>query len=739
MSATRTRMLPSPGSAFHRWMTPLARREREVRDTLWLLAAVAWVLLPHLTVLPLWCAASVTALVAWRAWLTWRGHRLPHRFVTIALMCAAGWAVYLQYRTIFGKDAGVAFIVLLLGLKLLEMRARRDISVVVFLCLFVMLTALFESQAMWMAALLLVGLWMLVTALVSAQFVAREPPFRAKAAIALRLCLLALPLMAVLFVLFPRIDGPLWGMPADAYAAKSGLSDSMSPGSFGSLSESTEIAFRVHFDGRVAAPAERYWRGPVFGAYDGRTWRALSERLAAAHTPLVVEADPASVLDYTVTLEANNRPWLFALDAPAAAPVASGMLVRVRPDLQVAALSLVRERTRYTARSFTRYRVGRNETVPHLQQWLELPSGFNPRALAFAARLQNEVGVGGRVGISPPSRPHCCARDGLALSGEPQGGSKPRFAPFEGEGEDGRATLDRKLIERVLAMIREQNFVYTLDPPPLGRNAVDEFLFDTRRGFCEHYASAFVVVMRALDIPARVVTGYQGGEINPVDGNLEVRQRDAHAWAEVWLADQGWVRVDPTAAVAPSRIERGAAETLARAQGFAGFGAQGSWLANLLRQTRFNRDAVGNAWNQWILAYNADRQGGLLSGLGIERIDWQTLTIALIVAFAGVLAGIGVITLARRIEPDPLVALYDHACARIARAARSGDEAKDAQRRPAEGPRDYLARVGARLPEAMRARAAESLALYEALRYAPPRASPATLERFAQSVAALRA
>ena len=693
-------------------MAPLARREREVRDTLWLLAAVAWVLLPHLFVLPLWCAAAVTALVAWRAWLTWRGHRLPHRFVTIALMCAAGFAVYLQYRTIFGKDAGVAFIVLLLGLKLLEMRARRDIFVVIFLCLFVMLTALFESQAMWMAGALLVGLWMLVTALVSAQFVAREPPFGTKAAIALRLCLYALPLMAVLFVLFPRIDGPLWGMPADAYAAKSGLSDSMSPGSFGSLSESNEMAFRAHFDGRIAAPAERYWRGPVFGAYDGRTWRALSERLAAAHTPLVVEADPASAIDYTVTMEATNRPWLFALDAPAAAPAVPGMLVRIRPDLQVTALSLVRERTRYTARSFTRYRVGRNETMPHLQEWLDLPPGFNPRTLAFAARLQNEVGAEGRATISPPSRP----------------------SPLKGEGENLRAEHDRALVARVLAMIREQNFVYTLAPPPLGRDAVDEFLFDTRRGFCEHYASAFVVLMRALDIPARVVTGYQGGEINPVDGNLEVRQRDAHAWAEVWLADAGWVRVDPTAAVAPSRIERGAAETLARAQGFAGFGAEGSWLATLLRQTRFNWDAVGNAWNQWILAYNADRQSGLLSGLGIERIDWQTLTIALIAAFGGVLAAIGVMTLARRIKPDPVVALYDHACARIARAARNSD----AVRRPAEGPRDYLARVGAQLPEAMRARAVDALALYEALRYAPHRTSPDLLARFATSVAALR-
>lgn len=696
-----------------RLASPFAHREREVRDTLWLLLTVAWVLLPHLTVLPPWCAASVAILVGWRAWLTWRGRRLPHRLVPIALMCAAGLAVYAQYRTIFGKDAGVAYIVLLLGLKLLEMRARRDIFVVIFLCLFVMLTALFESQAIGAGLLMLVGVWMLVVALISAQFIAREPPFRTKALIALRLVLYALPLMAVLFMLFPRVEGPLWGLPSDAYAAKTGLSDSMSPGSFARLSESNEMAFRVRFLGRIAAPAERYWRGPVFGAFDGRTWNALSQKpllqVFAAPTPLAVEADPASAIDYMVTMEPNNRSWLFALDAPAAAPTAPGITARVRPDLQVVAETLVRERTRYTVRSFTRYRVGLNETPDHLLQWLALPRGFNPKTLAFAARLQDET----------------MARDAT------QSASKDSLAS---------AANQRRVVTRVLAMIHEQNFVYTLDPPALGRDSVDEFLFGTKSGFCEHYASAFVFLMRATGIPARVVTGYQGGEINPVDGYLEVRQRDAHAWAEVWLADSGWVRVDPTAAVAPSRIERGSAETFARTQGFAGLAANGSWLANLMRATRFNSDAIGNAWNQWVLAYNAERQSGLFSGLGIERIDWQTLTIALIASFGVLLGGIGMLTLMQRVKPDPVVALYGKACARIARAARNDDlPAEDLRRSPSEGPRDYLARVASGLPETMRGRAGEAIALYERLRYGPHSPSRTLLlTRFAASVAALR-
>lgn len=706
----------------------IARRERDVRDILWLLLTLVWVLAPHALVLPLWVSASVTALVAWRAWITWRGHRLPHRLLPIALTCVAGIAVWLQYRTIFGKDAGVAFVVLLLGLKLLEMRARRDIFVVIFLCLFVMLTSLFESQSIAMAGGLIVGLWMLVTALVSAQFAVREPRWRVKATIAARLVLYALPLMAVLFVFFPRVEGPLWGLPSDAYAAKTGLSDSMSPGSFGRLSESREIAFRARFTGRIPAPAERYWRGPVLGAFDGRTWTPLPpSRERARRMPVSrnIAIDPASAVDYSVTLEPSNRPWLFALDILPMRPTSSAFAARVRPDLQVVSDSLVRDRVLYSARSYTRYRVGVDENRARLQDWLELPPGFNPRTHALAARMQAEES-------------HIDEK-----------------AAAQAGGAIDEARHNRRLIDRVMAMIRTQGFGYTLDPPPLGRDSVDEFLFDTRRGYCEHYASAFVVLMRALDIPARVVTGYQGGEINPVDGFLEVRQRDAHAWAEVWLPGQGWIRVDPTAAVAPDRIERGAAEALAGAQGFAGLVAPGSWLSNLLQKTRFNRDAIGNAWNQWILAYNADRQSGLLSGLGIEKIDWQTLTIALIVAFGALLAGIGALTLFRRVKPDPIVTLYDKACTTLARAAWRGttSDAKlnghareggalACERRASEGPRAYLARIRDRLPESLRVRADATIALYQQLRYAPHDDDAAGLAalraRFAASVAALR-
>ena len=680
-------------------------REREVRDTLWLLLTLAWVLSPHALVLPWWCGGAVVVLIAWRAWLTWNGHRLPHRLIPIALTCIAGIAVWLEYRTIFGKDAGVAYVTLLLGLKLLEMRARRDIFVVIFLSLFVMLTSLFESQSMVMAGMLMVGLWMLVTALVSVQFADHEPCWTVKARIASRLVLWALPLMAILFVLFPRIDGPLWGMPSDAYAAKTGLTEVMAPGSFGRLSESREMAFRVRFDGRVPKPAERYWRGPVLGSFDGRAWTPMPLRRNVVSRSISV--DPASAIDYSVTLEPNNRPWLFTLDVPAERP-STPLVARIRSDLQVVSDNLVRDRTVYSARSYTRYKAGADEDRVRLQDWLELPPGFNPRTHAFAADMQAEE----------------MRRD-------------PRASTPE---DDARHS--RRMIERVLTMIRTQAFVYTLEPPPLGRNSVDEFLFDTRRGYCEHYASAFVFLMRALDVPARVVTGYQGGEINPVDGFLEVRQRDAHAWAEVWIAGDGWVRFDPTAAVAPERIERGAAEAFSEVQGF---GSRDSFIASLLQRTRFNWDAIGNAWNQWILAYNADRQSSLLSGVGIEHIDWQTLTIALVVAFGGVLGGIGALILFRRPRIDPVVRQYEKACAMLAQAATLADGGRTTRsalsRQPAEGHRDYLMRVGGRLSEGLRARAEAAFVLYEQLRYArrdDGNDESALRARFVASVAALR-
>ncbi len=657
--------LPTDSPRLSGWIVnEFVSREREVRDTLWLLGAIVWVLAPLAGAIPLWTSIAIGALLLWRGILTWNGRRLPPRWLVAALMLAAGTAVFAQFHSIFGKDAGVAYVVLLLGLKLLELKARRDTFVVIFLCLFIMLTSLFDSQSLAQALWLFVGVLWLVTALVRMNLLGREPPLRAKVTLALQITLLALPLTIVVFIFFPRVEGPLWGMPADAYSSAPGLSDSMKPGDMEELVTSDRLAFEVDFDGRIPAANQRYWRGPVLGRYDGTTWRPMPTLGAAQSTPLDLEGDEGSTARYTVTQEPTNRNALYLLDAPVEVPRVHGLTARLKPDLEVALQGPLRERVRFDARSYTRFRYGLNASLLERREWVELPPQRNPHTLEFATRLRHEF----------PD--------------------------------------DRKLIQHVLNYIRTENFEYaTKGIPKLGENATDDFLFVTKRGFCEHYASAFVVLMRAADIPARVVTGYQGGDINPISGSMTIRQKDAHAWAEVWLADTGWTRFDPTAAVAPERIMLGSEETLAQTDGIAGTfrGLGTSWV----RWIGYNLEVVNNTWNQWVVAYSDDSQKTLFSRLGMPDVDWSTLTIALIAGSALVLAVVGGQVLMKRPRTEPITGLYARLCERAAKLAKGGEP-----RRPTEGPRDYLARIATHLPESERGQIERGFALYEELRYA---------------------
>jgi transglutaminase-like putative cysteine protease len=646
----------------------LNAREREVRDTLWLLASLVWVLLPMVTVLPFWASLATAGLLLWRAVLTWTGRRLPARWVLIVLMLAGGAAVLARYHTILGKDAGVTYVVLLLGLKLLELRARRDIFVVIYLSLFIMLTSLFDSQSLIHALWLFLGVVLLTTAMVRVNFAANEPPLRVKLGLAAQICGLALPLMVALFVLFPRVEGPLWGMPGDAFAARSGLSDSMSPGSFDRLIESGDTAFQVEFHGRVPAPAERYWRGPVLGSFDGHTWRVLAKTVQNEPSPLEMTPVAGSAVAYTVTLEPTNRPFLYLLDAPDGPPRDRDLGPTLRPDLQVAVRTPVRGRTTFTARSFTRFRYGLNETPASLASALRLPRG-SPRTRAFAAELLTQE------------------------------------------------TDAHRLVTRILLMFRSGNYFYTTHPPLLGDQPVDEFLFDSRRGFCEHYAGAFVVLMRALNVPARVVTGYQGGDINPVNGQMTIRQSDAHAWAEVWFADTGWTRVDPTAAVAPERIERGYEQGVELAQGLGG--AFSVTSRGWLRYVQYNLEALNNTWNRWIISYTGEEQRGLFRNWGFPEIDWQGLAVVLIAVFAVIGALLTSQVILRRPRLDPLQALYSRLCDQLGR--------RGVERRPNEGPRDYLARVTPTLDEPNLAKVRRAFALYEVLRYGRSPETPTEL------------
>jgi transglutaminase-like putative cysteine protease len=635
---------------------------RERRDMLVLLAAVGLVVAPHIDHLPWWANAVLALLFGWRTWLTITQRPLPGRGAMLPLLLSAGAAVYLEHGTLVGRDAGVTFLLLLMALKLLELRARRDVFVVIFLAFFILLTQFLYGQELHIAALTLGTVLLLFLVLVSVNLVERDLAAGAKLRLVALILLKSLPLTAALFVLFPRVEGPLWGLPGDSTAGSTGLSNSMSPGAISRLLESNEIAFRVRFDGAVPANRRLYWRGPVFGDFNGRTWSPLAQRIAAP-PPFAAQADASTAVDYTVTLEPHQRDWLFALDLPAVVARGGEVRAHVTSEGQVLSAQLVTQRIRYGARSYTAYALGLNESALTLRDWLELPAGFNPRTLEFAQQLKQAT---------------------------------------PGTGNAAR----EQLIETVLDHFRRNGYRYTLAPPRLGRHSVDEFLFDTRQGYCEHYASAFVVLMRALDVPARVVTGYQGGEVNPVDGFMTVRQSDAHAWTEVWLAGRGWVRIDPTAVVAPLRIERGAPE-IARQQGLAPLRI-GARTIGLLQRLRFNWEAVQNAWNQWVISYSQERQRAFLESLGLDP-DWRTLAWVFASVVMALLSALAYFSLRHRVQRDPLAELTARLREQLHRA---GVPVTDYS-----GPRDMAQRLGSLLARDSEAKAREILLALERWRY----------------------
>jgi protein-glutamine gamma-glutamyltransferase len=649
--------------ALARLFAPLTALARDKADTLLLLAACALVLAPHAAHLPLWATLACSTLLCWRGWITLRGNRMPPRWLLLPLTLLTMAAVYGTHKTLFGRETGVTMLVLLLAFKLLEMHARRDLFVVVFLSFFLLLTNFFYSQsiltALWMAA----AVTLMLTALLSFQYTGVVPPLRRRLRLAALMFGLAVPLTLVLFVLFPRIQGPLWGLPGDAGSGRSGLSDSMAPGNIANLALSDEVAFRVKFIDPVPPKSKLYWRGVVLGNYDGRTWTPQPIRPARP----VILRPYSTPIRHQVTLEPSGRRWLFALEVPQAAPLIGDQPARIAPDLQLLAQEPVNARVRYDVASIIDFDLQASETATAMQDWLALPPGFDPRTHEFAANLRKQ------------------------------------------------SSDNAELVNKVLQFFREQPFRYTLQPPLLGQHAVDEFLFSTRAGFCEHYASAFVVLMRALNIPARVVTGYQGGEINPVDGFMTVRQSDAHAWAEVWLKDRGWIRVDPTAAVAPSRIEKNLVSAIPRRAygGLAGLNlGQHSWLAAL----NFRWSAVTNSWNQWVLNYTPDRQKNLLRSLGFEEADWRTLTTLMFGGGAITMLFIALPLLIHRSRADPVDTLYSAFCRRMANRGLA--------REPHEGPQAYAVRLAGALAPEQRPAALRFLQLYEKIRYGPAGLTP---------------
>ena len=578
---------------------------------IWMLLAQAFLLLPHIIrtpglLIPAWLLCS-----CWRI-MIYRGRwQYPSALVKAVMVLLAVLAVYAIEQNIMRIEAMVLLLLIAFLLKVLEMKTLRDLLISVYLAYFVIVTQLLFEQGI-VSALYLVAALALVTTVLTATYSSQCISFFSPLRESGKMLLFSLPLMVVAFLVFPRIE-PLWTLPSPSAGAKTGISDTMSPGSVSSLAESDALAFRVEFTGTSRALPALYWRGLVLQHFDGSSWRQHGQvepvADAAAHY-LVAENEP--VYHYQLVMEPSQQQWMFTLPGTVDTDADSRFYADYTFRHQRSISS--RQSWQFTAYPFA----SRPQLLDEQQLRLhrQLPSGYNPQTRALAEQLR-------------------------AVS-----------------------TSDLDYLERLMAYFAENSFVYTMTPPLLGRHSVDDFLFSSKRGFCEHYASAFTVLARAANIPARVVIGYQGGDINPIQQTITVRQLDAHAWTEVWLPDRGWVRFDPTYAVAPERIEQGGQLSLRNEERFLAQSPMStvrfpdiSWVRRL--QYRF--DYMNYLWHVWVLSYEGRKQQDVLRQL-FGEISWKKTAMILAAAFVFTALLIWICFYIKHRKPPPSRAekLYRH-------------------------------------------------------------------------------
>ncbi|OQW93488.1 MAG: hypothetical protein BWK79_10845 [Beggiatoa sp. IS2] len=605
----------------------------------WLIASLSLVAIPHAPHLAVWVLPLFFTLSSWRYLYAKKQWPLPNRWLRLFIALVILLAIATSYRG-FGRDAGTALLIALCGVKLLEMDTIRDAMLLCFLGYFLIVANLLYNQTIPITLYMIIVTIIITATLVKLNDNNSTLSIRQQLRWSTTILVQALPLTIAFFILFPRIPGPFWSLPKDAFRGISGLSESISLGSISELSLSDQIAFRVKFEDDIPVPSQRYWRGPVLWWTDGFHWKISSRRTPASYqTSFQPLGKP---FDYVVTLEPHQQRWLIALELPIKPPAHSVMMM----DYQIQTTAPVTERTRYQLRSHTQY-LANTLTPIEKQSALSLPARKHPQTRMLAQQWQQE-----------------------------------HQQPLE-------------IVQQALKYFNQQSFGYTLTPPLLeSDDPIDEFLFKTRLGFCEHYATSFTVLMRAAGIPTRVVTGYLGGNVNPVDGYLVVRQRDAHAWTEVWLEKQGWVRIDPTAAVAPERIERGQTPI-----NYAPFGLELDWneetpAVKVWQKLRNNWDALNNVWNQRILSYQYEQQQQLLKYLGLETNEWGRVIIVLVAIVAGLLLiiAMGLSLRQRKKSIDMAQHYYLRFCHKLT-------SYPDLSRRPSEGPFTYANRVSVTHPD----------------------------------------
>ncbi len=635
-------------------------------------ACLVLALAAHLGSLPVWVFATVAVSGGIRLLLARRGRRAPHRALRLVVAVLAIALLFAQFHTFNGLSAGTALLALVAGLKLLESDTQRDIYVVTLIIYFSSLSALLESNSFWLLAYLVGVCWLTTAVLLRFTSTLPAPDWLRSLRYAGRIIGQALPLALVLWLFFPRFAAPLWHLPNDGHNAESGLSDTMSPGDIDQLAQSDEVAFRVHFAAATPPPQEFYWRGPVMHDFDGHTWR--HGYTGSPNSPPLQPLGPA--YRYTVSLEPHPHNWIFSLDWPARSDFPGSVLTSDHTLVQSGPVSRPID---VDATSYTRVQSLEPLSDALRRRDTRLPANRNPRSVQLARAMR---------------------------SAHPD---------------------DMDYVRAVLAMFTQQPFYYTLTPPTLGKDSVDEFLFETKRGFCGHYASAFATLMRAAGIPTHVVTGYLGGTFNRFADYWILRQANAHAWDEVWIEGRGWIRIDPTSAIAPGRVESGLSNA-AGADETSGDRWQNRipWLGDL----RLRLDVLRQIWRERILFFDQDSQQQLLKWLHVPEPDGQKLVAVLAAALALVLCWLT--WLVRRevgpVRQEPLTRAYSRLCTKLA--------AVGLPRLPHEGAEDYAARVQRCRPDLGPAVGA-LCRRYSNLRYAAA-APGVAVRRFGAAVRAFR-
>lgn len=599
-----------------------------------LLTSVGLITLPHFFHLPPALIILFSILLIWRLICVWKKNWLPGKIIIFLLLISGFLLMLSQYQGILGRDAGTGLFIIALGLKLLEIKEPKDVYLITFLAFIVAALEFLFVQNVLMAGYILMVSCLLLGTLVYINSQESSASVSLKAS--LIIVLQAVPIMIVIFIFFPRIEAPRW-MLFDSHSAATGLSDTLEPGSISSLGMNGELAFRVKFDGDIPPPNLRYWRGPVYSYTNGKRWTQTQNMYFGRF--MDEPSFTGKPYQYTLLMEPQDKDWVYALDMPSSYPPS----LTKNPNHQLITSKNPDQRSEYKITSYPEYNTG------------------------YITRTEY--------------------RDNLQLPDKPSARIKKLVDQLQ--GLDGTPVT---FISNLMQYFRKQNFYYTLFPPLMEENPIETFLFVTRHGFCSHYATAFVYLMRTAGIPARVVGGYQGGEYNRIGQFLEIRQANAHAWSEVWLQNRGWVRVDPTTAVAPERIEQDVNIDQQIASGEVNFTPVTIDSSSLdwLKQARSLWNSVDYSWHRWVINYTRTNQKKFLSSFGIEGLKSMVYwLVAIIACITAILA----FMLLRNQKPptDRARLIYNRFCKKMAKGGLI--------RAVGEGARDFSVRAKTATPQ----------------------------------------